>query len=198
MFEELTENKEDYKKFYEAFSKNLKLGIHEDNANRAKLANLLRYYSSKSGSEMTSLKDYVGRAKEQKSIYYITGESKEAVEASPFLEGLKKRGIEVLYLTDPIDEYAIQQLKEFEDKKLVSATKEGLELDLSEEEKKKKEEEKASFEGLCKKIKDILGDKIEKVQLSDRIVNSPCVLVTAGPARLVCEHGAYHEGSGIA
>jgi len=182
MFEELAENKEDYKKFYEAFSKNLKLGIHEDTANRAKLANLLRYYSSKSGSEMTSLKEYVARAKEQKSIYYITGESKEAVESSPFLEGLKKRGVEVLYLTDPIDEYAIQQLKEFEDKKLVSATKEGLELDLTEEEKKKKEEEKASFEGLCKKIKDILGDKIEKVQLSDRIVNSPCVLVTA-------EHG---------
>jgi molecular chaperone HtpG len=182
MFEELSENKEDYKKFYEAFSKNLKLGIHEDTANRAKLANLLRYYSSKSGSELTSLKEYISRAKDQKAIYYITGESKEAVEASPFLEGLKKRNIEVLYMTDPIDEYAIQQLKEFEDKKLVSATKEGLDLDLTEEEKKKKEEEKANFEGLCKKIKDILGDKIEKVAVSDRIVNSPCVLVTA-------EHG---------
>jgi molecular chaperone HtpG len=129
---------------------------------------------------MTSLKEYVSRMKpEQKSIYYITGESKETVENSPFLEGLKKRGLEVLYLTDPIDEYAIQQLKDFEDKKLVCATKEGLELDLTEDEKKKKEEEKASFEALCKKIKEILGDKIEKVTLSDRVVASPCVLVTA-------------------
>lgn len=180
MFAEIAENKEDYKKFYEAFGKNIKLGVHEDSTNRAKLAELLRYYSTKSGAEMTSLKEYVSRMKpEQKSIYYITGESKETVENSPFLEGLKKRGLEVLYLTDPIDEYAIQQLKDFEDKKLVCATKEGLELDLTEDEKKKKEEEKASFEGLCKKIKEILGDKIEKVTLSDRVVASPCVLVTA-------------------
>jgi len=179
LFSEVAENKDDYKKFYEAFSKSLKLGIHEDTENRKKLAEFLRYYSTKSGDEMTSLKDYVGRMKEnQKSIYYITGETRTAVENSPFLESLKKRGYEVLYMTDPIDEYAVQQLKDFEDKKLVSATKEGLELDMSEEEKKQKEEEKKSFEPLCKKIKEILGDKIEKVQLSDRIVNSPCVLVT--------------------
>jgi molecular chaperone HtpG len=180
MFFEIAENGEDFKKFYESFGKNLKLGVHEDNTNRAKLAELLRYYSTKSGNEWTSLKEYVSRMKpEQKCIYYITGESKEAVEQSPFLEGLKKRGLEVLYLTDPIDEYAIQQLKDFEEKKLVCATKEGLELDMTEEEKKKKEEEKASFEALCKKIKEILGDKIEKVILSDRVVASPCVLVTA-------------------
>lgn len=180
MFFEIAENKEDYKKFYESFGKNIKLGVHEDTANRAKLAELLRYYSTKSGAEMTSLKEYVSRMKpEQKSIYYITGEAKETVENSPFLEGLKTRGLEVLYLTDPIDEYAIQQLKDFEDKKLVCATKEGLELDLTDDEKKKKEDEKASFEGLCKKIKEILGDKIEKVMLSDRVVASPCVLVTA-------------------
>jgi len=87
--------------------------------------------------------------------------------------------LEVLFLTDPIDEYAIQQLKDYNDKKLVCATKENLDLDLSEEEKKKKEEEKASYEGLCKKIKEVLGEKVEKVTLSDRVVNSPCVLVTA-------------------
>lgn len=128
---------------------------------------------------MTSLKDYVSRMKDtQKSIYYITGESRQAVENSPFLESLKKRGYEVLFMTDPIDEYAVQQLKDFEDKKLISATKEGLELDLNEDEKKKKEEEKAAYEPLCKKIKEILGEKVEKVQTGDRIVNSPCVLVT--------------------
>merc|ERR1712224_923242 len=132
-------------------------------------------------NERISLSDYVGRMKEnQKSIYYITGETKSAVEASPFLEGLKKKGYEVLYMTDPIDEYAIQQLREFEDKKLVCASKEGLDMDKTDEEKKKEEEEVKAYEALCKKVKEILGDKVEKVVVSHRIVDSPCCLVTGG------------------
>ena len=179
MFNEIAENKDDYTKFYESFGKNLKLGIHEDAQNRSKIAELIRYSSTKSGEEQTSLKDYVTRMKEgQKDIYYITGESKKAVENSPFIEKLKKRGYEVLFMTDPIDEYAVQQLKEYDGKKLVSVTKEGLELDETEEEKKQKEEVKAQYENLCRLIKDILGDKIEKCVVSDRVVDSPCVLVT--------------------
>merc|ERR1712157_623623 len=179
LFNEIAENEEDYKSFYEAFSKMLKLGIHEDTKNRKKLAEFLRYHSTKSGEDQVSLKTYVERMKEnQKVIYYITGESKEAVENSPFLEALKKRDLEVLFLVDPIDEYAIQQLKDYQGKSLACATKEGLDLGLTEEEKKAKEEEKAAFSALCKKVKDILGAKVEKVVISDRMVGSPCSLVT--------------------
>merc|ERR1719434_562210 len=179
MFAEIAENKDDYAKFYESFGKNIKLGIHEDSQNRGKLADLMRYHSSKSGEEMTSLKDYVTRMNEvQTAIYFITGESKKAVENSPFVEKLRKKGMEVLYMVDPIDEYAVQQLKEYDGHKLVSVTKEGLTLDETEEEKKAKEELKAQFEPLCRTMKDILGDAVEKVVVSDRLVDSPCVLVT--------------------
>merc|ERR1712165_168355 len=179
MFNDLTENEDAYKKFYEAFSKNLKLGIHEDSTNRAKIAKLLRYHSTKSGEEMTSLEDYVSRMDDkQPGIYYITGESKRSVETSPFLEKLKKKGYEVLYMVDPIDEYAVQQLKEFDGKKLLSATKEGLNIDEDDDEKKAFEEAKAKAEGLCKLMKEVLDDKVEKVVVSNRLADSPCCLVT--------------------
>jgi len=179
MFNDLTENEDAYKKFYEAFSKNLKLGIHEDSTNRAKIAKLLRYHSTKSGEEMTSLEDYVSRMDDkQPGIYYITGESKRSVETSPFLEKLKKKGYEVLYMVDPIDEYAVQQLKEFEGKKLLSATKEGLDIQEDDDEKAKFEEAKAKCEGLCKLMKEVLDEKVEKVVVSNRLADSPCCLVT--------------------
>jgi len=182
MFTEITEKADDYKKFYEQFGKNLKLGIHEDSTNRAKLADLLRFQTSKSGDEAISLKEYCDRMKEgQNDIYYITGESIQGVSSSPFIETLRKKGLEVLYMVDPIDEYCVQQLKEYDGKKLKSVTKEGLDLD-TEEEKKKTEELKAEYEPLCKLIKEVLGDKVEKVLIGTRIADSPVVLVTS-------EHG---------
>ncbi|PVD34873.1 hypothetical protein C0Q70_06153 [Pomacea canaliculata] len=180
LFENIKEDKDNYKKFYEQFSKNLKLGIHEDSTNRKKLADFLRYHSSQSGDEMVSLKDYVSRMKEnQKCIYYITGESRDAVQNSAFVERVKKRGFEVLYMVDPIDEYCVQQLKEYEGKNLVCVTKEGLELPEDEEEKKRFEEAKAEYEGLCKTMKEILDKKVEKVVVSNRLVSSPCCIVTS-------------------
>ncbi|XP_046737460.1 heat shock protein 83-like [Diprion similis] len=180
LFEELAEDKENYKKCYEQFSKNLKLGIHEDSQNRKKLSDLLRYHTSASGDEACSLKDYVGRMKEnQKHIYYITGESKDQVANSSFVERVKKRGFEVVYMTEPIDEYVVQQMKEYDGKQLVSVTKEGLELPEDEEEKKKREEDRVKFENLCKVMKDILDKKVEKVVISNRLVDSPCCIVTS-------------------
>merc|ERR1712168_493362 len=180
LIEELAEDKDSWKKFYEQFGKNLKLGIHEDSTNRKKLAGYLRYNTSASGDEMCSLGDYVSRMKEnQKDIYYITGESLDTVKQSAFVETLKKRGLECVYMTEPIDEYVVQQLKEFDGKNLVSVTKEGLELPEDEEEKKKREEDKTKYEGLCKVMKDILDKKVEKVVVSNRLVNSPCCIVTS-------------------
>merc|ERR1712234_43193 len=180
VIEEISEDKDNYKKFYEQFGKNIKLGIHEDSTNRKKLAGHLRFYTSASGDEMCSLSDYVSRMKEnQKDIYFITGESKEVVASSSFVERLKKRGLEVIYMTEPIDEYVVQQLKEFDGKNLVSVTKEGLELPEDEEEKKKREDDVKKFEPLCKVMKDILDKKVEKVVVSSRLVSSPCCIVTS-------------------
>ena len=172
MMEDIAEDEEKYKGFYENYSKNMKLGLYEDSNNRDKISKLLRYYTNKNPDTLQSLDNYVANMKEdQKEIYYITGENKESVMDSPFVEKLNKNGLEVLFMVDAIDEYTLQQFKEYDGKKLVSVTKDGLKLDDDFDIKE--------YETLCKKVKEHIGDKIEKVQISTRIVDSPSCLVTS-------------------
>ena len=169
---EVAEDDEKYKTFYKNFSNSLKLGVHEDDKNRDKLVKLLRFNSSTHESELRSLDQYIeSMTEEQKDIYYITGENLNMVQNSPFIEQLSKKNREVLYMTDTIDEYIMQHIKEYESKKLVCITKENLELDSNVDIKE--------YEKLCSKIKEILSDKVENVKISNRIVDSPSCLVTS-------------------
>ena len=179
LFTETMEDESKAMTFYQNYSKNIKLAIHEDSSNRSKLVKLLRYHTSQTGEEMCSLDDYVTRMKEnQKDIYYISGEGKESLMNSSYVEGFTKRGYEVIYMTEPIDEYCVQQLTEYEGHKMVSITKEGLELPEGEDEKKAFEDIKKEYELTCSSIKEILGNKCEKVFVSNRLTDSPCCVVT--------------------
>ena len=181
MLTDLSEDAEKFKTFYKEFGNNIKLGVYEDSTNSQKLAKLLRFYSTKSGEEMTSFDEYMKRMKEnQNNIYFITGESKQIVENSPFIEKLKIKGIEVLFMTDPIDEYLVQNLKEFESKKLVSLTKDGFKFeDENDDDKKEFEKAKSNVENLCKFMKDVLQDRVAKVESSSRLSNTPCCIVSS-------------------
>ena len=179
--DELSKDTEKYNQFYNQFSKNIKLGVYEEeSAIKEKLSSHLRFYTNKS-KELKSLDEYISDMKDgQKTIYYITGESRTFVENSVFLERLNSKGLEVLYLTEPIDEYMTQNLKSYKEYDFVSVSKEGLNLDENKDKDKVNDETEKDSSNLklCETIKELLSDKIEKAVISNRIVNSPCCLVT--------------------
>ncbi|CAK9255847.1 unnamed protein product [Sphagnum jensenii] len=169
-----------YAKFWEQFSKVIKLGIIEDAMNHDRLAKLLRFHSSKSGDKLISLDQYIVRMKPgQKQIYYITGQDKKQLEKSPLLENLLKRGYEILFLTDPIDEYLTQNLTEYEGNKFQNASKDDLKIG-SKYDQARTKEIKESYKELTKWWKDILaGENVESVKVSNRLANTPAVVVTS-------------------
>ena len=173
---------EEYIKFWEAFGKNIKLGLIEDSSNRTKLSKLLRFKTSfDGGDKWFSLEEYVGRMKDnQANIYYISGSSMDAVKDSAFMEQMRAKNLEVIFLTDPIDEYAIQNLTEFDGKKLQSITKENLKFgDEGEIDKKRTELYAENLKPLTEWMKNVYGDKVEKISVSNRVVDTPCLLVTS-------------------
>jgi molecular chaperone HtpG len=186
-----TEHPERYKTFYEAFSKNLKLGVYDDDTHREKLIPLLRFYTSKSPETLCSLEDYIERMKpNQKNIYYMTGVSIEQVANAPFTESLRKKDIEILYFIDTIDEYLSQRLTEYKDKKLVNITKDsdavledlqGLEDQegANEEAAAAAQAKKESYAPLCAKMKELLEGKVEDVRISLRLTETPAILVSS-------------------
>lgn len=171
------EKKGQYAKFWNEFGKSIKLGIIEDAANRNRLAKLLRFETTKSDGKLTSLDQYISRMKSgQKDIFYITGTNKEQLEKSPFLERLTKKNYEVIFFTDPVDEYLMQYLMDYEDHKFQNVSKEGLKLGKDSKSKELKE----SFKGLTKWWKDNLAsEKVDDVKISNRLADTPCIVVTS-------------------
>ncbi|MCO5577797.1 hypothetical protein L7F22_031630 [Adiantum nelumboides] len=169
------ENKEDYKKFWRNYGKYIKMGITEDKENHKRLSSFLQYYSSKHQEEMTSLKDYVDNMKEdQQAIYYFSSESVKSARNAPFMEKLVERGYEVLFLTESLDEVSINALKSYKGKDFVDVSKE--EFDLDDEEGQEQLEEE--FGPLCDWMKEKLGERIARVEVSRRLSTSPCALIS--------------------
>merc|ERR1719311_908848 len=174
------EEESKYTKFWKAFGKYIKMGLIEDAANRTRLAKLLRYATSKSGDKEISLEEYVANMKEdQKNIYYISGEDKDSLLKSPSCEKLLAKDIEIIFMTDSVDEYTVQHLTEFEGKRLINASREGLKLEEGDKDKKREEQYKEMFKPLLDFTKEYLGKKVEKVQISKHLVNSPVVVLSA-------------------
>ncbi|XP_029521788.2 endoplasmin-like isoform X2 [Oncorhynchus nerka] len=191
-------------KFWKAFGTNIKLGVIEDHSNRTRLAKLLRFQTSNSDTVLASLEQYVERMKEkQDKIYFMAGTSRQEAESSPFVEKLLKRGYEVLYLTEPVDEYCIQALPEFDGKRFQNVAKEGVKFDESDKTKEKREGLEKEYEPLTTWMKDsALKDKIEKAVLSQRLTNSPCALVASqygwsGNMERIMKAQAYQTGKDI-
>ena len=187
MISDIMANEDDYKTFYENFGKNIKLAIHEDESNRSKYVEFLRFYSSVSEDKQISLATYVERMKEkQAGIYYITGDSIQNVKSSAFIEKVKNAGMEVIYMTDPLDEYIMQSVKEFQGKSFINVIKDDIKLESldeteNDEEKKKekekeKEEKKVEHDEICKKIKEILENKVQTVEVSNKLVSQPAIV----------------------
>merc|ERR1719440_1878768 len=167
------EDESKYETFWKAFGKYIKMGLIEDAANRTRLAKLLRYATSKSGDKEISLEEYVANMKDdQKNIYYISGEDKDSLMKSPSVEKLLAKDIEIIFMTDSVDEYTVQHLTEFEGKRLINASREGLKLEEGDKEKKREEKYKEMFKPLLDFTKEYLGKKVEKVQISKHLVNS--------------------------
>merc|ERR1719333_1691995 len=175
-----SEEESKYDKFWKAFGKYIKMGLIEDAANRTRLAKLLRYSTSKSGDKEISLEDYVANMKDdQKNIYYISGEDKESLLKSPSVEKLLSKDIEIIFMTDSVDEYTVQHLTEFEGKRLINASREGLKLEEGDVEKKREDQYKEMFKPLMDYVKETLGKKVEKVSISKHLVQSPVVVLSA-------------------
>lgn len=173
MFVNISNDADKFRTFYEQYSKNIKLGVHEDSVNREKLTTLLRYETSKSDGDLISLDEYLDNMQEgQTNIYYMTGESVTSLQNSPFVQHFKEKGIEVLYMVDPLDEYITQQVKDYKDKKLVCITKENGDFSLE-------ESVKEEYKNVCDFFKSVLSEDIEKVVVSNRLANYPCLLSTS-------------------
>ena len=180
MMDDLVSDETKFKSFYNTFSKNLKLGVHEDSENRDKFTKFLRFFSSKSNGELISIDTYVERMSEgQEEIYYIIGDNIQSVQQSIFMEKLVKKGFEVIFMVENIDEYLMQQMKDYKGKKFVNITKDDLKFK-DEEENKDDDKNPEKYESLCKKMKDVLGSKVEKVIISSKLTSSPACLSTGG------------------